>query len=71
LKNGWTNWDDQGYVLENDLVKSISLKSIFSTYVMGNYHPVTVLTQTMEYHFFRESAGYHTISLLLHIVNAL
>lgn len=72
LKNGWTNWDDQGYLLENDLVKSLSLKAIFSSYVMGNYHPVTVLAQAMEYHFFRENAaGYHTISLLLHLVNAL
>ncbi|HYV93524.1 MAG TPA: tetratricopeptide repeat protein [Chitinophagales bacterium] len=72
LKNEWTNWDDPGYVLQNKLIKSVDLKSIFSTYEMGNYHPVTVLMQAIEYHFFSDSAsGFHTVSLLLHIINAL
>src|SRR4030095_3529234 len=72
LNNDWTNWDDEGYVLQNNLVKSINLTSIFSSYEMGNYHPITVLIQAIEYHFFRESAsGFHTVSLLLHLVNAL
>jgi tetratricopeptide (TPR) repeat protein len=72
LKNGWTNWDDEGYVLDNPLVKSIDLSAIFSSYVMGNYHPVTVLAQAIEYHFFgKDASGFHAISLLLHLLNGL
>lgn len=72
LKNDWTNWDDEGYVLKNDLVKSINLKAIFSSFVMGNYHPFTVVMQASVYHFFNDSASaFHTISLVLHIANSL
>ena len=72
LQNKWTNWDDEGYVLENPLVKAINPSSIFSEYVMGNYHPITVLIQAIEYHFFAENAtGFHVVSLLLHLINAL
>src|SRR5262249_36103416 len=72
IKNQWTNWDDEGYVLDNPLVRSIDLGSFFSTYVMGNYHPVTVLIQSIEYHFFKDNAsGFHIISLFLHIINSL
>ena len=72
LENGWTNWDDEGYVLSNDLVKSIDLKAIFSSFEMGNYHPVTVLVQAIEFHFFgKDASGFHTVSLLLHIINSL
>jgi tetratricopeptide (TPR) repeat protein len=72
MKNTWTNWDDEGYVLDNPLVKSIDLPAIFSTNVMGNYHPVTVLVQAIEYGFFKENAtGYHVVSLLFHLINAL
>ncbi|MEO6168467.1 MAG: tetratricopeptide repeat protein [Chitinophagales bacterium] len=72
LKNTWTNWDDEGYVLKNDLVTGFNLSGIFSEQVMGNYHPVTVLFQAIEYSFFKEDAtGFHTLSLLLHVINAL
>ena len=72
LKNLWTNWDDEGYVLQNKLVTSFDLKSIFSEQVMGNYHPVTVLTEAIEFHFFHNNAaGFHSVSLLLHLLNVL
>ena len=46
LKNGFTNWDDSDYVLQNPLVvnNSVPVKEIFQTPVMGNYHPMTMLT---------------------------
>lgn len=72
LTNGFTNWDDEGYILKNELLPSIHLNQIFSRFVMGNYHPITVLVQAIEYQFFgTEANGYHTISLLLHICNVL
>lgn len=69
LNNGFVNWDDDKYVQNNPLIHSISLGDIFSTYVMGNYHPLTILTYAIEYHFFGLNAsGYHVVSLLLHLL---
>jgi hypothetical protein len=47
LKNGFVDWDDTDYVINNSLVRnpgSTKLKDIFSTAVSLNYHPVTILS---------------------------
>lgn len=63
-------WDDDLYIKNNPLVYSINLKNIFSQYVMGNYHPLTILTFAIEYQFFGPNeTGYHIINLLLHLLN--
>jgi len=75
LKNGFTNWDDDSYVLENKLIKELSysnVKKIFTTYKIGNYHPFTILSYAIEYHFFQLNAKYyHLTNLLLHLLNTL
>lgn len=72
LNNKWTNWDDEGYVLKNEIVTGFDISRIMTEQVMGNYHPVTVLVQAIEYAFFQDDAqGFHVISLLLHLLNAL
>ncbi|MBW8052065.1 MAG: tetratricopeptide repeat protein [Cytophagales bacterium] len=75
LKNGFTNWDDDSYVLENKLIKELSysnVKKIFTTYKIGNYHPLTILSYAIEYHFFQSDAYYyHLTNLLLHLLNTL
>ncbi len=72
LDNLFVSWDDPGYITENPLVRDISgngLRQIFSTPVMGNYHPVTMLSLALEYHYVQlEPWLYHLDSLLLHIV---
>jgi protein O-mannosyl-transferase len=72
LQNQFTHWDDPGYVLKNYLIKDFSangIKNIFSTSVMGNYHPLTILTYSIEYHFFKlDPFYYHLNSVLLHIL---
>lgn len=72
LQNQLTNWDDPGYIRDNALIKDISaqgLKEIFSTPIMGNYHPLTILSYAIEYSFVRlEPWLYHLDSVLLHIV---
>lgn len=72
LDNQLTNWDDPGYIRDNALIKSLSgdnLVQIFSTPVMGNYHPLTILTYAIEYSFVRlEPWLYHLDSLLFHIL---
>jgi tetratricopeptide (TPR) repeat protein len=72
LDNQLTNWDDPGYIRDNALIKDISgegLNRIFSTPIMGNYHPLTILSYAIEYSYVRlEPWLYHLDSLLLHIV---
>ena len=63
-------WDDDNYIKNNPLIYSINLKDIFSQYVMGNYHPLTILTLAIEYQLFGlNETGYHVINLLLHLLN--
>src|SRR6185369_10292782 len=41
-------------------------------YVVGNYHPLTVLTFAIEYQLFGiAEKGYHVVNLLLHLLNVL
>ncbi len=74
FKNEFTNWDDVQYVIQNDLVKSLSwenVKTIFTTRsVMGNYHPLAVLSLAIDYHFNKLAPqGFHTTSILIHLCN--
>ncbi len=65
-------WDDTSYVQNNQQIRSIDLKYIFSKYVMGNYHPVTMLVLATEYQLFGlNETGYHIINLLFHLANVL
>jgi tetratricopeptide (TPR) repeat protein len=47
LENSFTDWDDYGYVIDNELVRNPGdnyLKDLFTTPVLLNYHPLTILT---------------------------
>lgn len=75
LENQFTNWDDPGYVKDNPFIKDVSadgIKEIFSNAVMGNYHPLTVLTYAIEYSTVRLQPWlYHFDSLLFHLLTTL
>ena len=63
-------WDDVNYIERNPQIRSINLEQIFSGYVMGNYHPFTMLTLSIEYQLFGlNPTGYHIVNLLLHLGN--
>lgn len=68
-------WDDHIYVVDNVLIQELTwsnLQNIFSTYTLGNYHPLTLLVYAIEYSFFKvDPGGYHLVSILLHVVNCL
>lgn len=67
--NNLLDWDDEGYIKNNPMIHSFDLRAIFSKYVMGNYHPVTMLFYSLEYHLFGlNPAGYHAVNLLLHLI---
>lgn len=74
LECKFTNWDDLGYVLTNPLIKDSSaegFKRIFSinSPVMGNYHPLTIVTYWYEYgKEGLEPYIYHFDSIIFHII---
>jgi len=75
LKNEFTNWDDNKYVIENTLIRDLSfngIKNIFLTHYCGNYHPLTLITYSLEYHFFKlNPTVYHITNLLIHLFNCI
>lgn len=74
LKNDFVRWDDHAYVTENDLIKEISFKNIskFGENVAGNFHPLTMITYAINYHFFKlDPFYYHLENLIYHILNTI
>jgi len=73
LRNGFTNWDDSTYIIKNADLRDFSLAGIIqlcSSPYIQNYHPLTMLSYWLEYHFFGwDPLGYHITSLLLHLLN--
>ena len=75
LGNGFTNWDDQEYVTNNPLIRTLSwdnIKIIFTTFYKEDFrHPLVLLSFAVEYHFFGLNPFiYHLDNLLLHMANA-
>lgn len=70
-------WDDNIYVTDNAAIRTYGddgfWKNTFTSYVHGNYHPLTMLSFSLEYD--NTSAlnprTYHKTNLILHIFNSL
>jgi protein O-mannosyl-transferase len=65
----WTNWDDDLYVYENDMVIRGDYAAIFTTPVSGNYNPLSIATHAWEW----QQVGnwpwfYHFNNLWMHLV---
>lgn len=79
LDNQFTNWDDKDYITINKDIRTLhndsigyTLKNTFTSYVMGNYHPITMLSYGLEYHCFKlNPKPYHITNLIFHILNSL
>jgi tetratricopeptide (TPR) repeat protein len=73
IQNGFTNWDDPTYITDNPLIKEFTgtnIKKIFTGIYFSNYQPLHIFSYAIEYHFFRDhAAGYHAVSILLHVIN--
>ncbi len=73
IHNGFLNWDDIIYVMNNNMIKSLSAENfskMFSTFYMGNYHPFIILSFAFDYSFFGMNAtGYHVHNLVLHLLD--
>ncbi len=75
LNNSLTNYDDHRYVLENHYIKQITLNSVlktFSTYFDGHYHPLTMISLSVDHYFGGTNAfQYHLTNIILHLLNTL
>lgn len=70
LSNGFTNWDDQRYVTENAMLIGPDWKAIFSSPVVSNYHPLTMLSLALNYQVSAlDPFSYHMVNWILHILN--
>ena len=75
LENGFVHWDDDIYVTENPLIRSISrvnIRQIFSSTFSAQYQPLIVLSFMLEYRLFGlDPFFYHLDNLILHLLNCL
>lgn len=65
------SWDDNVYVYENPLIRNLTwtgIQDIFRNFVMGNYHPLVILSYAIEFSIAGiEPKLYHLTNLALHI----
>ncbi len=76
VKNGFINFDDPQYLLENPLIQKMdkeTMKIWFSEQILGNYQPLVLFSYAMQYKFFGigSATGYHAFSLIMHLLNSL
>ena len=70
LKNQFTNWDDELYVIQNSLLRGPDWKGIFTQPVVSNYHPLTIISLAINYELTGlDPSSYLLFNFLLHLVN--
>lgn len=73
LSNGFLNWDDPSYVVQNERIRDLGpefLIWVFTTPVIANWHPLTVISHAIDYAAWGlEPFGHHLSSVTLHSVN--
>jgi len=71
----FTEWDDPQYVTENTELGAIGwdqVKTQFSSNVAGNYHPITILSYSLEIRLFgKDPHVMHRTNVLFHVLNGL
>jgi len=74
LENGFV-WDDIQYVIENERIRSLeedSLRVMFTTFYVGNWHPLTWISHAIDYKLWGlDATGHHLTNIVLHGLNAL
>ena len=76
IKNDFiSNWDDNVYITNSDLINDISydgIQKMFTEYHNSNYHPLTTLSFAIQYKFSDESPNlFHIINFIFHLLNTL
>lgn len=75
LSFDFVNWDDDYYVINNLQVTNPTTENLVKFFIEGNtanYHPITMLSLTLNYVLGGENAfGYHLFNLIFHLINSL
>jgi tetratricopeptide (TPR) repeat protein len=74
LQNGFVQWDDDPYVVENIHIRSFDaslLRWAFSSFYECNWHPLTWISHAFDYAVWGlNPLGHHLTNIILHAVNA-
>lgn len=69
------NWDDNKYVTDNEAVRGFTpehLKAAFSTYYVGNFAPLQIVSYMLDYTLWgMRAGGFIFTNILLHALNGL
>jgi len=75
LKNDFVNWDDDACIYENIHIRSLDIKSLrwmFTSFHVGNWHPLTWLSHALVYSLWElDPRMHHLINIILHAINTL
>jgi tetratricopeptide (TPR) repeat protein len=75
MNHQFTNWDDDRQITANPDIRDLSpqgIEKIFSSFYLRLYQPLTSLGFAVEYRLFGLNPHvYHTVNILLHLVNIL
>ena len=76
VHNGFVNYDDNRYILENPHIQSgLTWKTIrwaLTAYYESNWHPLTWISHAVDISLFHFNAGmHHAVNILLHALNSL
>ena len=73
LGNGFVNWDDQTYVINNPYIRSLDLAFIkwaLTNIYFTNWHPLTIISYAVDYAIWGTNPfGYHLTNNILHGLN--
>ena len=73
LENGFLNWDDNLYVTDNPVIRSLTPETIrlaFTTIPISSWYPLTVLSFALDYALWGpEPWGFHLTNVILHALN--
>ena len=80
LDNHTTNWDDEKYTEQSTLLKKLDKETVWrmftsddpdEIYCMGNYHPLTMLTLNIDYHYSDKQPNGKVVPTRFIVVNVL
>ncbi|MBZ0220759.1 MAG: tetratricopeptide repeat protein [Candidatus Methylomirabilis sp.] len=70
LWNGFVNWDDPSYVYKNPRLGGFDLVWIFTARVVGNWHPLTLLSFDLDHLIWGlDPFGFHLTNSVIHSFN--
>jgi hypothetical protein len=70
LKNRFTNWDDEYYVVNNAMLRGPDWNAIFTRPVAANYHPLTMISLAFNYQLTGlDPSSYLFTNYLFHLIN--